>query len=55
MAGMGIITRSLDKAIDRLPGWARVLFWLAVLAAAIYGVVREGPIFLLKAIFSPEL
>ena len=52
---MGIISRALDKVIDPLPRWAKVLLGLAALALFIYGLMREGPVFLLKAIFSPEL
>jgi hypothetical protein len=51
MAHMGLISRSIDK----LPGWLKAALMLLGLAAFIYGIATEGWIFIVKAIFSPEL
>ncbi len=51
MAGMGVIS----KAIDKMPTWARLILAALGLAAFVYGIAREGWVFILKAIFSPEL
>jgi hypothetical protein len=51
MAGMGVISRSIDK----LPSWLKVVLMVLGLAAFVYGVATEGWIFILKAIFSPEI
>jgi hypothetical protein len=48
---MGVISRSIDK----LPGWLKVVLMLTGLAAFVYGIATEGWMFILKAIFSPEL
>ena len=51
MATMGFIS----KAIDRLPRWAQLILMILGLAALIYGIAHEGLIFIVKAIFSPEI
>jgi hypothetical protein len=51
MAGMGVISRSIDK----LPSWLQVVLVLLGLAAFVYGIATEGWMFILKAIFSPEI
>jgi hypothetical protein len=51
MNGMGVISR----AIDKLPRWARVILIVVGLAFFVYGIAHEGWIFILKAIFSPEI
>jgi hypothetical protein len=48
---MGIISRSIDK----LPGWAKVCLMILGVAAIVYGITTEGWIFMLKAIFSPDI
>ena len=49
MAGMGYVSRAYDK----LPDWTKTILGICAVAGLIYGVAREGPIFLLKAIFKP--
>jgi hypothetical protein len=51
MAGMGVISRSIDK----LPSWAQWVFMAVGVAALVYGISHYGWSFLLKAIFSPEI
>jgi hypothetical protein len=48
---MGVIS----KTIDKLPTWAKIILGILALAAFIYGLATEGPIIILKAIFSPEI
>ena len=48
---MGFISRS----VDRLPRWLKVILLLLGVAAFVYGLATEGPVFIIKAIFSPEL
>ena len=50
MAGMGYVSRAYDK----LPDWVKLTLGLCAIVAIIYGVAREGWVFLLKVIFSPE-
>jgi SNF family Na+-dependent transporter len=51
MTGMGVIS----KAIDKLPTWMQVVLMILAFGACIYGVARDGWIFMLKVIFSPDL
>jgi len=48
---MAIISRGIDK----LPRWMQVVLMILAVAGIIYGIAREGWIFLLKVIFSPDL
>jgi hypothetical protein len=50
MAGMGYVSRAYDK----LPDWVKLTLGVCAIVAIIYGVAREGWVFLLKVIFSPE-
>jgi hypothetical protein len=54
MAGMGVMSNALDKVLDRLPTWAKVVLGLVLVAGIVYGIVSEGWVFILKVIFSPE-
>jgi hypothetical protein len=49
MAGMGYVSR----AVDKLPDWAKIILGICGIAATVYGLVTEGPIFLLKALLKP--
>jgi hypothetical protein len=51
MAGMGVITKSIDK----LPSWAQLIFMILGIIACVYGVAHYGWSFILRAIFSPDL
>jgi len=44
----------MSRAFDRLPPWAKVLLALAGIGCLVYGLATEGPVYLIKAIFSPE-
>lgn len=48
---MGVISRGFDK----LPKWLRIVLMVLAVVGCIYGIAREGWIFVLKVIFSPEL
>lgn len=52
---MGLISRALDKIIDPLPKWAKWILGVLVAIGFIYGIVRDGFLFILKVIFSPEI
>jgi hypothetical protein len=44
----------LDKAFDKLPGWARVILVVLTVMGSVYCIARYGfSSFLLHAIFSP--
>jgi len=49
MARMGYVFRALDK----LPGWAKIILYIGAFAAMIYGLITEGPIYLLKVLIKP--
>jgi hypothetical protein len=49
MANMGLVF----KAIDKLPPWAKIVLGVCGIAALVYGLATEGPIFLLKALLKP--
>jgi hypothetical protein len=49
MAGMGLVSRAYDK----LPDWAKIVLGICGIAAIVYGLATEGPIFLLKALLKP--
>jgi hypothetical protein len=53
MIGMGLVSRAVSKAFDKLPEWAQVLVGICAIAALVYGLVTQGPIFLLKALLKP--
>lgn len=46
---MGLVS----KAYDRLPGWTKIILGICGIAAIVYGLATEGPIFLLKALLKP--
>jgi hypothetical protein len=48
---MGVISRSIDK----LPRWVQIILIVLGLVVFVYGIANEGWIFILKAIFSPEI
>jgi hypothetical protein len=48
---MGYISRAYDK----LPDWVKLALGVCAIAGIIYGIAREGLVFLLKVIFSPDL
>jgi hypothetical protein len=52
---MGLMSRALDKVIDPLPVWAKVILGLLLAIGFVYGIVHEGFWFLVKVIFSPEI
>lgn len=41
------------KAIDTLPRWAKIVIGICGIAALLYGLATEGPIYLLKALLKP--
>ena len=45
----------ISSAIDRMPSWLQMLLVVIALAAFVYGIATEGWIFIVKAIFSPEI
>lgn len=49
IAGMGLVSRAYDK----LPDWAKILLGICAIAAIVYGLATEGPIFLLKVLLKP--
>jgi hypothetical protein len=51
---MGLISKAIDKIVDPLPTWAKGILGLLLVIGLIYGVAREGFLFLLRVIFSPE-
>ena len=55
MAGMGYVSRAASRAFDKLPDWLKLVLGVLVIGGLVYGVARDGWIFLLKAIFSPEI
>jgi hypothetical protein len=46
---MGLVSRAYEK----LPDWAKIIAGICGIAALVYGLTTEGPIFLLKALFKP--
>jgi len=49
---MGYISRS----IDRLPRWAKGIFWILTILGSVYCIARYGFWeYLLRVIFSPDL
>ena len=44
----------LSRAYDKLPEWAKIIIGICGIGTLVYGLYTEGPIFLLKALFSPE-
>jgi hypothetical protein len=52
MAGM--ISRALDRLLDKLPPWGKVIFLVLAITLSVYYIARYGfGSFLLHAIFSP--
>jgi len=49
MCAMGYVSRAYDK----LPPWAKIVLGSCGIAAIVYGTIKEGPIFLLKALLKP--
>ena len=46
----------ISKTIDKLPAWAKLVFWAATAVASIYCIRQYGFFhFLLRVIFSPSL
>jgi hypothetical protein len=44
----------IESGVDRLPSWAKVIFYILVVIGSVYCIAREGfGSFLLHAIFSP--
>jgi len=57
---MGLISRAIDKVVDRLPRWAKfilaAIFIPLVILGSVQLIARDGLFtFLLKLIFSPDL
>jgi hypothetical protein len=42
-----------SKAFDKLPDWAKIVLGICSIVGIVWGVVREGPIFLLKVLLKP--
>ena len=54
MSIMGPISRALDRLIDKLPRWAKLILMVFVAVGCVYYIAHYGFfIFLLKMIFSP--
>jgi hypothetical protein len=52
LAGMGLIS----NAIDKLPKWAKVVLFVAIIVSSISCIVKYGFFtFLIRMIFSPEI
>jgi hypothetical protein len=49
MTRVGLVSRAYDK----LPGWAKIFSGIFGIAALVYGLTTEGPIFLLKVLLKP--
>jgi hypothetical protein len=49
MTDMGLVSRAYNK----LPDWAQIVLGICGIAAIVYGLFKEGPIFLFKALFKP--
>jgi hypothetical protein len=45
--------RLISGAYDKLPAWAKIIVGICGVAALVFGLATEGPIFLLKALFKP--
>lgn len=44
----------ISKALDRLPPWVKLIFWVFAVIAIVYSIEKYGFwTILLKAIFSP--
>ena len=43
----------VSKAYDKLPDWAKIILGLCGIAAIVSGMVKEGSIFVLKALLNP--
>ena len=51
---MALISRALDKAFDKLPAWAKVIWVALTILLSVYCIARYGFFsFLLRVIFSP--
>lgn len=49
MAEMGLVSR----AVDKLPDWAKLVLGICGGAVIVWGLIHEGPIYLLKALLKP--
>jgi len=53
---MGLISRAIDKVVDPLPTWAKLILLALVVIGSVYCIARYGFwSFLLRTIFSPDL
>jgi hypothetical protein len=52
---MGYVSRYVSRAYEKLPDWVKLTLGVCAIAGIAYGVAREGWVFLLKVIFSPDL
>lgn len=43
----------MSRAFDKLPDWVKLTLGVCSIAGIIYGVAKDGWVFLLKVIFSP--
>jgi hypothetical protein len=54
MAIMGPISRAIDKLVDKLPRWAKLICAVFIVLGSVYCIAHYGFFsFLLHAIFSP--
>ena len=54
MAMMGPISRAIDRLVDKLPGWAKLICAVAIVLGSIYCIAQYGFFsFLSHVIFSP--
>lgn len=49
---MGTVSRYVSRAYDKLPSWVKLVLGICAIAGIVYYTVREGPVFLLKVIFT---
>jgi len=49
-----MISTAIDKLLDKLPPWGKLIFWTIAILVTVYGIARYGlGRILLRAIFSP--
>lgn len=49
-----MISTAIGKVVDKLPPWAKVIFYILVVAGSVYCIAQYGLLqFLLRVIFSP--
>ncbi len=39
---MGLISRAMDKLLDKLPMWAKFILGTLVVVGIVYGIAHEG-------------